>query len=66
MLEAKKTRRHNSAKEDALEEVIKEKTKRLNVDIPAGLHTRLKMRAVEEGTSIRIIMANLLESYLSK
>ena len=33
MLEAKKTRRHNSAKEDALEEVLKEKTKRLNVDM---------------------------------
>lgn len=66
MLEAKKTRRSNDAKARALDEVIKEDTKRLNVDIPVSLHTRLKMRAAEEGTTIRILTQKVLETYLSQ
>jgi len=66
MLQAKKTRRNNDAKTRALDEVIKEDTKRLNVDIPASLHTRLKMCAAEKGTTIRTLTQEVLETYLSQ
>lgn len=39
---------------------------RLNVEIPRGLHTKLKKRSVEDNTSIRSITIKALNSYISK
>jgi predicted HicB family RNase H-like nuclease len=63
-LEAKKNRRTSDEKNRVLNEVQKEDMKRLNVDIPTSLHTRLKMRAVREGTTIRELAKQMLLTYL--
>jgi len=39
----------------------KGRTKRLNVEIPAALHTRLKARCAMEGREIRDVVTELLE-----
>lgn len=39
----------------------KGQTKRLNVEIPAALHTRLKARCAMEGREIRNVVTELLE-----
>ena len=63
-LEAKKNRRTSDEKNRVLNEVVQEDMKRLNVDIPASLHTRLKMRAAREGTTIRELAKQMLLTYL--
>jgi hypothetical protein len=63
-LEAKKNRRTSDEKNRVLNEVVTEDMKRLNVDIPVSLHTRLKMRAVREGTTIRELAKQMLLTYL--
>ena len=63
-LEAKKDRRVTDEKNRVLNEVVQEDMKRLNVDIPVSLHTRLKMRAVREGTTIRELAKQMLLTYL--
>lgn len=66
VLDVKKTRRDSDAKTRALDEVTKEATKRLNVDIPASLHTQLKTRAAQQGTTIRVLAKQVLETYLEE
>ena len=39
---------------------------RLNVEVPRGLHTKLKKRSVEDNISIRAIVIKALNSYISK
>ena len=39
----------------------KAQTKRLNVEIPAGLHARLKARCALEGREIRDVVTELLQ-----
>lgn len=39
----------------------KGQTKRLNVEIPAELHTRVKARCAMEGREIRTVVTELLE-----
>ena len=40
--------------------------KRLNVDIPAQLHRRLKMKAAEEGVSLQQLVIHVLEGLLQQ
>lgn len=66
-LKAKKTSRDAALhKQEALEEVTKEETKRLNVDVPASLHQKVKMLAAQQNTSITEIIIICLNEYLSK
>ena len=44
----------------------KEGLERLNVEIPKGLHTKLKKRSVEDNVSIRGMVIKALNSYISK
>jgi predicted HicB family RNase H-like nuclease len=66
MLKPKTSRRESSGKSSALEEVVKEETTRLNAIIPESLHSRVKIRAVEERSSITEIVMKALNDYLSK
>ena len=65
-LRAKTSRRQSDAKDAALEEAIKEETKRLNLDVPTSLHSQLKIQAAQEGTSMRELVMKALDMYLSK
>lgn len=65
-LQPKKTRRERTEKTQAIEAASKEDTKRLNAEIPASLHSKIKIRAVEEGRNIVDIVVDALNEYLSK
>lgn len=66
MLKAKKTRRQHDNRDDAIAEVTKGETKRLNADIPATLHTQVKLQATREGETISSVTIKALNEYLSK
>lgn len=66
MLKAKKTRREHSGKEDALEEVTKPKTQRLNAEIPVTLHRKFKAHAAQRGQTMSDVLITLLDEYLNK
>ncbi len=55
-------RKHTVKK--AQEEEIKESLKRITLDLPASLHTKLKIKAVREETTIRSFVIDLLEKAL--
>lgn len=48
----------------ALEEDSKEPIKRITLDLPASLHTKLKLRTVTEQTTIRNFVLQILEQVL--
>ena len=64
VLQAKSGRRDSEAKDRVLAEVSAEPTKRLNVEIPASLHKRLKMASADRETTITEITIVALERYL--
>lgn len=68
MLKAKdkSKRRHDSQKQAAVEEALKEETTRLNVEMPISLHSRLKIQAIQEGKGVTItkIVNKAIEDYL--
>lgn len=68
MLQAKKTRRQHDNRDEAIADVTKEETKRLNVDIPISLHNQIKIQAIKEGdgATISSIAIKALNEYLSK
>ena len=66
MLSAKKKRRGSRAKDDALNEVAREETTRLNAVVPVSLHKRIKLQAAKEGRSITEILIESLSTYLKK
>ncbi len=65
-LRAKKSRREDQQKIEAVEEASKEETTRLNAEIPVSLHNKVKIRAIQEGkgSSITNIVIKALETYL--
>ena len=65
-LQPKKTRRDRAEKTEAIEAASKEDTKRLNAEIPESLHSKVKIRAVEEGRNIVDLVVDALNEYLSK
>ena len=65
-LQARTNRRTSEAKEEALAEVAEEPTKRLNVEISANLHRRVKMAAVVGDTTIVEIVTEALTDYLDR
>jgi predicted HicB family RNase H-like nuclease len=66
VLSAKKKRRGSRAKDEALSEVAKEETTRLNAIVPVSLHRQVKLQAAKEGKSITDILITSLEAYLKK
>ena len=55
----------NPATEAALAEVIAEKTKRLNVDIPQSQYKALKAKATMEDASVTDLVRKWVNEYLS-
>lgn len=45
-------------------EVAEEETTQLNVEIPAGIHRRLKIHSVQTGREMKEIVRELLDSHL--
>lgn len=65
-LQPKKNRRDRASKTEAIEAASKEDTKRLNAEIPVSLHSKVKIRAVEEGRNLVDIVIDALNEYLNK
>ena len=66
VLSAKTNQRTSDAKDEAMAEVTAEPTKRLNVEVPAALHRRVKMAAAVGETTIVDIVTEALEEYLDR
>lgn len=49
---------------DESSDLEKEPVKRITLDLPASLHTKLKMRAVQEQITIRSFVIDILEQIL--
>lgn len=64
VLHARSGRRDSETKDRVLAEVSAEPTKRLNVEVPASLHRRLKVAAADRETTITDIVLVALEHYL--
>ena len=64
VLNAKSGRRDSEAKDRVLAELSAEPTKRLNVEVPASLHRRLKVASATHETTITEIVLAALENHL--
>ncbi len=63
-----KTRRNredSAGKTDAMEDVRKESTKRLNANIPATKYRNLQVKAAKEGRKINELVNLWIDEYLS-
>ena len=66
VLSARTNQRTSDSKDEAMAEVTAEPTKRLNVEIPAFLHRRVKIAAVVHETTIVDMVTDALEEYLDR
>ena len=66
ILSARTNQRTSDSKDEAMAEVTAEPTKRLNVEIPASLHRRVKIAAVVSETTIVDLVTIALEEYLEQ
>ena len=48
-----------------IEDIVVQKTKRFNVDIPEQLHRAMKVQAAKEGLQLNAITIKLFQEYLS-
>ena len=64
VLNAKSRRRESEVKDRVLAELSAEPTKRLNVEVPASLHRRLKMESATRETTITDMVLVALEHFL--
>lgn len=65
VLKAKTITRSSLAKDEALADVSKEKTVRLNANIPESLYKALKVKAVQEDKTINDLVIFWVNEYLS-
>lgn len=64
VLGAKTERRDSDTKDKILAEVSAEPTKRLNVEVPASLHRRIKMASAASDTTITDMVVFAIEQHL--
>jgi len=65
MLKAKTNRRSHSKRDEAIKEVLKEENvKRLNVNLPKSLYTKLKAKLTEEDLTISDWLRITIERYV--
>lgn len=64
VLNPKTRRRESDAKDRVLAEISAEPTKRLNVEVPASLHLRLKVESATRETTITEMVIVALEHFL--
>ena len=65
MLKSKRSTRPSEGKQAALDVLSVDEKVRLNLDIPKQTMRQLKMRAIEEETSVSDIIRKLVDDYLS-
>ena len=65
VLHAKTSRRDSDAKDRVIAEISAEPTKRLNVEILASLHRRIKMASAAGDTTITEMVVAALGTYLN-
>lgn len=64
-----KTRRNredSQGKTEAIENVRREPTKRLNANVPASVYQELQVKAAQEGRKINELVNQWIDEYLSK
>lgn len=64
-----KTRRNredSQGKAEAMEDVRREPTKRLNANVPASIYQELQVKAAKEGRKINELVNQWIGEYLSK
>lgn len=67
MLKAKTTHtRMSEGKSDAIKEVTREKTKRLNANIPESMYKDLQLKATQEGRKLNDLVIEWVNEYLCK
>ena len=66
VLKAKKVTSKSKSKTEALAEVTKEKTIRLNANIPESIYKSLKIKAAQEDTNINELVLLWVNEYISK
>ena len=66
MLHAKQSTRSSEGKQEALDALSEEEKVRLNLDIPKSTMRQLKLRAVEQETTVSGIIRGLVDEFLSK
>ena len=64
VLNARSRRRESEEKDKVLAELSAEPTKRLNVEVPASLHRRLKVESATRDTTITEMVLVALEHFL--
>lgn len=64
-LKIKSSERFSQGKEAAMKEVLSEKKIRVNFEVDASFHKKLKLKSVQENKTIKDIIVNLLNGYLS-
>jgi len=66
VLKAKTITRASQAKDEALIDVAKEKSVRLNANLPESLYKALKVKAAQEDQKINDLVIKWVNEYLSK
>lgn len=66
MLKAKAKSNQSQGKKEALREVTKDETSRINANIPKSLHRRFKAKCAEEGASMSDLIEKWISEYMSK
>lgn len=62
---SRRSRHENPKAEQVLASLQEEDKKRLHVHIPASLHHKLKLRAVEQDTDMTAVVVEALNKHLS-
>jgi len=66
VLKVKKTRRTSAALQEAMTELKKEDTQKLNANIPKSKMKAFKIKAAQEGTDMTKIILKWIDEYISK
>ena len=65
-LKLKTSSRHSIGKVEAMKEVNKIKSKRLNANIQEDVYLKLKIKAMKENKTINELVLSWVDSYLAK
>ena len=66
MLKPKKSTRNSEQKNQAITELTKTETKRLNVNVPEDLYKQFKVASIYNGTNMNSIILELVTDYVAK
>ena len=61
-----RTRKKSEQQQSAIDEAAAEPKKRLNIEIPQSLHTRMRVYAAQNNTTMQAIAEKALESVIDE